>query len=463
MVFMKLLVKNGTLVTGEGQQRADLLIENERIARVAPHLEDSGAEILDAAGCLVFPGFIDAHTHLDMECAAGFTADDFETGTRAALAGGTTTVVDFATQDKGQTLEQGLKAWEEKAQGKAMCDYGFHMAITDWTQDIPEQMADMCRRGITSFKIYLAYDNLRLTEEQVEQVLSAAAKLGAVVCAHCEDGDDVDAGIARQKELGHFGPEAHPASRPNEVEAKSVAHFLDLARRTGAQAYVVHLSTRQGLEVIRSARQEGQVVWVETCPQYLALTDEVYHRPGFEGGKFVCSPPIRSQQDQDALWQALEAGEIEVISTDHCSFTLAQKAIGQEDFSLIPNGLPGIEHRAQLVYGLGVASGKLTPSRMCALLSETPARIFGLYPRKGSLQVGADADLVIWDPAVSQTISVQNHHQNVDYTPYEGLTLPGQARQVLLRGKVVSDCGKVEESASGIYLPRGGIKRLSET
>lgn len=463
MFAMKLLVKNGTLVTGETQQKADLLLEEGRIARVAPHLEDSGAETLDAAGCLVFPGFIDAHTHLDMECAAGFTADDFETGTRAALAGGTTTVVDFATQDKGQTLEQGLKAWEQKARGKAMCDYGFHMAITDWNEDIPEQMADMCRRGITSFKLYLAYDNLRLTLEQVEQVLSAAAKLGAVVCAHCEDGDDVDAGIARQKELGHFGPEAHPASRPNEVEAKAVEQFLALARRTGAQAYVVHLSTRQGLEVIRSARREGQVVWAETCPQYLALTDEVYRRPGFEGGKFVCSPPIRSQADQDALWQALEEGEIEVISTDHCSFTLAQKALGREDFSLIPNGLPGIEHRPQLIYGLGVASGKITPSRMCALLSETPARIFGLYPRKGSLQVGADADLVIWDPAVFQTISVQNQHQHVDYTPYEGLTLPGQARQVLLRGRVVAQGGAVEESATGIFLPRRGLKNLEET
>ena len=463
MFLMKLLVKNGTLVTGETQQKADLLIEEGRIARVAPHLEDSGAEILDAAGCLVFPGFIDAHTHLDMECAAGFTADDFETGTRAALAGGTTTVVDFATQDKGQTLEQGLKAWEQKARGKAMCDYGFHMAITDWNEDIPEQMADMCRRGITSFKIYLAYDNLRLTTEQVEQVLSAAAKLGAVVCAHCEDGDDVDAGIARQKELGHFGPEGHPASRPNQVEAEAVEQFLALARRTGAQAYVVHLSTRQGLEVIRSARQEGQVVWVETCPQYLALNDEVYRRPGFEGGKFVCSPPIRSQADQDALWQALEEGEIEVISTDHCSFTLAQKAIGKEDFSLIPNGLPGIEHRPQLIYGLGVASGKITPSQMCAMLSETPARIFGLYPRKGSLQVGADADLVIWDPAVFQTISVQNQHQHVDYTPYEGFRLPGQARQVLLRGQVVSDRGAVEESSTGIFLPRRNVKNLEET
>lgn len=451
---MKLLVKNGNLVTGEREWKADLLIEDGRIAAVENGLDDRDAEVVDASGCLVFPGFIDAHTHLDMECAAGTTADDFYTGTRAALAGGTTMVVDFATQDKGRTLAEGLRSWEDKAAGKACCDYGFHMAITDWTDDIPEQMAEMCRRGVTSFKVYLAYDNLRLTEEQVGKVLETAARLGAVVGAHCELGDAVNSGIARQKELGHFGPEAHPASRPNQVEAMAVQQFLEQARRAGAEAYVVHLSTREGLEVIRNARKAGQQVWAETCPQYLALTEEVYRQPGFEGAKFVCSPPIRSKADQDSLWDALQRDEIQVVATDHCSFTLAQKALGREDFSLIPNGLPGIEHRASLLYTLGVRQGRISPVQMCALLSENPAKIFGMYPRKGSLQVGADADLVIWDPNASRVVTAQRQNQNVDYTPYEGMRLWGEARMVLLRGTVAAERGNVREHPAGNYTPR---------
>lgn len=451
---MKRLVKNGTVVSGEKEWKADLLVEDGKIAAVGEKLDEADAEIIDASGCLVFPGFIDAHTHLDMECAAGVTADDFYTGTRAALAGGTTALVDFATQDKGQTLEQGLHAWQRKAEGKACCDYGFHMAITDWTDDIPGQMEEMCRRGVTSFKVYLAYDNLRLTAEQVGNVLSAAARLGAVVGAHCELGDAVNSGIAHQRELGRLGPQAHPLSRPNWVESQAVEQFLELARRAGAEAYVVHLSTREGLEAVRSARRRGQRVWAETCPQYLALTEEVYRRPGFEAAKFVCSPPIRAQADQDALWEALQRDEIQVLATDHCSFTLAQKALGREDFSLIPNGLPGIEHRAALLYTLGVKTGRLSPAKMCALLSENPARIYGMYPRKGSLQPGADADLVIWDRECPRVVTAARQNQNVDYTPYEGMVLWGEARQVLLGGRTVAERGAVCAQCEGRFIPR---------
>lgn len=453
---MKLLVKNGTLVSGARQWKADLLVEDGRIAAVGDCPADAD-EVLDAEGCLVYPGFIDAHTHLDMECAAGRTADDFLTGTRAALLGGTTTVLDFATQDKGQTLLEGLHIWEEKAEGIARCDYGFHMAITDWTEDIPGQMEEMCRRGITSFKVYLAYDNLRLTLPQVERVLATAVRLGAVVGAHCENGDDVNAGIAAQKAMGHLSPAAHPASRPNQVEARSVQQFLELARKVGASAYVVHLSTREGLEVIRQARSGGQTVWAETCPQYLALTEEVYQQPGFEGAKFVCSPPIRSQADQNALWQGLQTGEIQVLATDQCSFTMAQKAFGREDFSLIPNGLPGIEHRALLLHTLA-ASHHLGPEQMCALLSENPARIFGLYPRKGSLRPGADADLVIWDPEREGVISAQNQHHNTDYTPYEGFATQGAPRYVVLGGRVAVQEGRLDDSVRGQFLPRKTAK-----
>lgn len=452
---MKLLIKNGTLVTAAEERQEDLLVEDGRIAGLGTGLDAAGAKVMDASGCLVFPGFIDAHTHLDMECAAGVTADDFITGTRAALAGGTTTILDFATQEKGQTLAQALEVWRKKAEGKARCDYGFHMAVTDWREDIPEQMAEMCRLGITSFKVYLAYDNLRLTPEQVEKVLSAAAKLGAVVSAHCEDGDAVNAGIARQKALGNLGPAAHPASRPNRVEAEAVARFLGLAKRAGAKSYVVHLSTREGLQAIREARKGGQTVWAETCPQYLALEESAYRLPGFEGAKFVCSPPLRSQADQAALWEAVQSGEIQVAATDHCSFRFAgQKELGKGDFSLIPNGLPGIEHRAAVLGSLERDGQRLSPRQLCALLSERPARVFGMYPQKGSLRVGADADLVIWDPACRWTVTAAEQNQSTDYTPYEGMAVTGRPKAVLLRGQPAAEYGRVRDEPRGRFVSR---------
>lgn len=452
---MDYLVKNGVLVTGEGQRRGDILVSGGKIAALGTGLDREGVQVLDASGCLVFPGFIDVHTHLDMECAAGVTADDFPSGTRAALAGGTTCILDFATQDKGGTLQQALDAWHRKAAGKSACDYGFHMAITDWTEDIPQQMEAMCRQGVTSFKVYLAYDNLRLTPEQVGKVLSAAARMGALVCAHCEDGDAVNQGVARQKALGNMGPQAHPLSRPNWVEGSAVAQFLDLAKQAGAEAYVVHLSTREGLEAIRQARQGGQTVWAETCPQYLTLTDQVYALPDFEGAKFVCSPPIRSQADLEALRQAAQAGEIQTVATDHCSFRFhGQKDLGKEDFSLIPNGLPGIQHRPLVMYALSQGDCPLTPSQLCALLSEAPAKIYGLYPRKGSLEVGADGDLVIWDPNAPVTIRAKDQLQATDYTPFEGWACPGSPRTVLLRGQIRVQDGQVLEGFPGQFIPR---------
>ncbi len=446
---MKLLIKNGTLVTARRERRGDLLVEDGRIAAVDACLEVPGAEVIDAAGCLVFPGFIDAHTHLDMECAAGVTADDFATGTRAALAGGTTTILDFATQGKGQTLVQGLAAWESKAAGKALCDYGFHMAITHWTDDIPAQMEEMCRRGVTSFKVYLAYDDLRLTPEQIGKVLEATARLGAVVGAHCEDGDAVNAGIAGQKALGNLAPAAHPASRPNWVEADAVRQFLDLAKRAGAEAYVVHLSTWEGLEAVREARRAGQTVWAETCPHYLALEESLYLLPGFEGAKFVCSPPLRSREDRRALWAALQSGEIQTVATDHCSFRFdGQKSLGREDFSRIPNGLPGIEHRGAVLASLVPEGEGLSPQQLCGLLSEGPARIFGMYPSEsceekevvacikaemeklGYDQVEVDGlgNIIGWMGTGDKIIAIDSHidtvgignRDNWTHDPYEG-------------------------------------------
>lgn len=450
-----LCIRNGTLVSGSRQWKSDILVENGRISAVGEGLECPGAQVIDARGCYVFPGFIDAHTHLDMECAAGVTADDFATGTGAALAGGTTTILDFATQENGEPLADALAHWHKKADGVSRCNYGFHMAITQWSEDIPRQMEQMCKAGVTSFKVYLAYDNLRLTDEQVEQVLACAARLGAVVGAHCEDGDAVNRGVAAQKAAGNLSPAAHPLSRPNRVEAAAVRRFLEMARKTGALAYVVHLSTREGLEEIRAARAAGQTVFAETCPQYLAFTDRVYRLDGFEGAKFVCSPPIRSAEDRDALWQAVLDGEIDTIATDHCSFRFAdQKRLGENDFSLIPNGLPGIEHRPEAMYTLGCVLKGMPVTRLCAMLSENPARIYGMYPRKGSLEVGADADLVIWDPAAAHTITAAAQHQNTDYTPFEGMQMAGKARTVLLNGAVAWQSGTFSPGAEGKFVER---------
>ncbi len=451
---MDLIIKNGRLVMEDGLREGDLWVRDGRIAGIGD-LEVAGAQVLDASGCYVFPGFIDAHTHLDMECAAGVTADDFPSGTRAAVSGGTTTILDFATQDKGWILEKARQVWAKKAEGKAYCDYGFHMAITDWTDNIPEQMEQMCRLGLTSFKVYLAYDNLRLTPEQVGMVLKTAARLGAVVACHCEDGDAVNAGIAAQKAQDHFGPDAHPLSRPNGVEAQAVAQFLRLAKEAGAEAYVVHLSTREGLEEIRKARAEGQTVWAETCPSYLTMTDEVYRLPDFEGAKYVCSPPIRSEKDRDVLRKALQDGEIQVVATDHCSFRFQdQKTLGKEDFSQIPNGLPSIEHRGLVMYGLSQGDCPLSPEKLAQVLATNPAKIYGLYPQKGAIRLGADGDLVVWDPKAPKTVRASEMYMNTDYTPLEGQTFPGSPRYVLLRGVVAAEKGVVKDSPQGQFVPR---------
>ena len=455
---MKYLIKNGVLVSGMDMVNSDILIDDGIIKAVGEDLDEDDTEVIDAEGCYVFPGFIDAHTHLDMESAAGMTADNFYSGTRAALAGGTTTIIDFATQDRGSTLQKGLEKWCDKAKGRSACDYGFHMAITEWTDDMPEQMAEMCRRGVTSFKVYLAYDHLRLTSDEIRKVLEVAKNLGAVVSAHCENGDQVNEGIRKQKTSGHLGPSAHPLSRPNYIEAEAIETFLSLAEEVGASVYVVHLSKKEGLQVIRDARARGQNVWAETCPQYLIFNDKVYERPGFEGAKYVCSPPIRSNEDREALREAVKLDEIQVIATDHCSFRFkGQKDIGRMDFSAIPNGLPGIEDRPSLIYTLSDGACEMSPMQICRILSENPAKIFGMYPRKGSLEIGSDADLVIWNPLKQKKISAENQIQNVDYNPYEGMIVLGTPEMVILRGLIVVENGKVIERCCGEYVHRRGF------
>ena len=449
---MSLLIQNGTLILPQGPRRADLLVERGKIAAIGEGLQ--GDETLRADGQLVFPGFIDPHTHFEMNKGApNETADDFSSGTAAALAGGTTTILDFATQDRGDTLLHALETWHSRADGHCSCHYGFHMAITDWNETAREQLSAMTAAGVTSYKLYLAYDNLRLSDAAAYEVVRAAAAQGALVSAHCENGDLVNEGIAREKAAGHLTPAAHPVSRPDCVEAEAVSRWLTIGELCGVPVYVVHLSTARGLALIRAARARGQRVFVETCPQYLLLNSKQYLLPGFESAQFVCSPPLRAQESCDALTGALVRGEIDVVSTDHCSFTMDTKALGADDFSAIPNGLPGVEHRPVLLYTLLRKMGRFDPVLMKDLLSSRPARLFGM-PQKGELLPGRDADVVLWDPAARWTITAAAQLQRSGYTPFEGTPVECMARTVLLDGRVAARDGQVVCPNLGRYVPR---------
>ena len=428
-----------------------------RIAELGPGLAPGASRVIDAQERLVFPGFIDTHTHFEMN--KGFpneTADDWYTGTRAALAGGTTTVLDFAEPERGATLASALETWHGRADGAACCNYGFHMTVKDWSPSIRSELREMTAAGVTSYKVYLAYDNLRLSDAAAYEVVKAVGAEGGVVGCHCENGDLVTEGIRAQQAAGNLSPAAHPLSRPPAVEAEAVGRWLTIAELAGCPVNIVHLSTLRGLEAVRAARTRGQRLYVETCPQYLLLDERSYRLPGFESAKFVLSPPLRAQENCAALWDALEAGEIDTIGTDHCSFRFhGAKELGREDFSKIPNGIPGVEHRPSLMYTYGVAAGRITAVDMARLLAENPARLFGMYPQKGVLAVGSDADLVIFDPNDTGRITAETQYQNVDYTPYEGMALRGRVDTVLLGGEVAVEGGRVLLERRGRYVSRG--------
>ena len=454
---MSILILNGILVLPTGPIQADLRVAGGRIAELGPGLAPGASRVIDAQERLVFPGFIDTHTHFEMN--KGFpneTADDWYTGTRAALAGGTTTVLDFAEPERGATLASALETWHGRADGAACCNYGFHMTVKDWSPSIRSELREMTAAGVTSYKVYLAYDNLRLSDAAAYEVVKAVGAEGGVVGCHCENGDLVTEGIRAQQAAGNLSPAAHPLSRPPAVEAEAVGRWLTIAELAGCPVNIVHLSTLRGLEAVRAARTRGQRLYVETCPQYLLLDERSYRLPGFESAKFVLSPPLRAQENCAALWDALEAGEIDTIGTDHCSFRFhGAKELGREDFSKIPNGIPGVEHRPSLMYTYGVAAGRITAVDMARLLAENPARLFGMYPQKGVLAVGSDADLVIFDPNDTGRITAETQYQNVDYTPYEGMALRGRVDTVLLGGEVAVEGGRVLLERRGRYVSRG--------
>ena len=453
--LMKYLLKNGTVVSGTGTKKADILIEGEKIAAVGENLPAEGAEVLDLKGKLLFPGFIDGHTHFDLEVAGTVTADDFETGTKAAILGGTTLVIDYASQDKGgHTLKEGLEKWRQKADGKCSCDYSFHMSIVEWNEETEREVQDMIDEGITSFKLYMTYPAMMVDDCDMYKILKKLADCGCFAGVHCENAGVIDALIAEAKKEGRLGPENHPLVRPDTLEAEAVHRLLVIAKEAGAPVMVVHLTNRKAYEEILRARAGGQTVYAETCPQYLLLDDSVYSQPDFRGAVYVCAPPIRKKEDQECLWNALKKGEIQTVATDQCSFTLEQKALGKDDFTKIPGGLPGVQTRGTLLYTYGVKAGKITPEQMCSLLSENAAKLYGVYPRKGALLPGSDADIVVLDPEKESVISAKNHAYNTDNNPFEGFKLGCGIDKVFLRGHLAVENGELKQEKLGGFIRR---------
>ncbi len=464
---MRTLIRGGTVVTATGAGPADVLIEDQKIGAVVdPGLTDSllpGADrVIDAGGRYVLPGGIDVHTHLDMPFGGTASVDDFETGTRAAAWGGTTTIVDFAVQQKGQALREALDTWHAKAEGKASIDYGFHMIMSDVNEATLKEMDVLVGEGVGSFKMFMAYPGVfYATDGEILSAMQRAADNGATIMMHAENGIAIDVLVAQALGRGQTDPAYHGLTRPPELEAEATARAIRLASVAGAPLYIVHLSAMQALAAVVQARDAGQNVFAETCPQYLYLSHDDLAKPGFEGAKYVCSPPVRPAEHQRELWRGLRTNDLSVVSTDHCPFCFKeQKEMGVGDFSKIPNGMPGVEHRVDLLHS-GVLAGELSLARWVEVNSTTPARMFGLYPRKGTIAPGSDADIVIYDPAARHTLSVQTHHMNVDYSAYEGREVTGQAVTVISRGRVIlDDLTWTGTAGAGRFLERGPSQYL---
>jgi dihydropyrimidinase len=440
---MRILIRNGTVVNAGGAVAADVLVDGETIAAVtAPGVfstpADSVDTVIDATGKYVLPGGIDAHTHMEMPFGGTSSVDTFATGTTAAAWGGTTTIIDFAVQAKGTSLLSTLDKWHEKADGHCAVDYGFHMIVSDVNDTSLKEMESCIDAGVNSFKMFMAYPGVfYATDGEILLAMQKATETGSMVMMHAENGIAIDQLVAQAIAAGRTDPVQHGITRPPELEGEATHRAIQLAKVTGAPLYIVHLSARQALAAVAEARNAGQNVFAETCPQYLFLSLDDLAKPDFEGAKFVCSPPLRPRDHQDDLWRGLRTNDLSVVSTDHCPFCFKdQKELGRGDFSKIPNGIPGVENRMDLLHQ-GVVKGEITLARWVEISSATPARMFGLYPRKGVITAGADADIVVYDPAATQTLSASTHHMNVDYSAYEGWELTGKVDTVLSRGAIV--------------------------
>ena len=461
------LIQHGTVVNANATMKADLLIEGAVIKEVRAGIPPSAAEtVVDATGLLLLPGGIDAHTHLDMPFGGTNSADDFLTGTRAAAIGGTTTIIDFAIQARGTKMRTALDTWWKKAEGKACIDYGLHMIVTDLPDAGLEDMDDLVREGVASFKLFMAYPNVLIVDDAtIFKAMRQTAKNGALICMHAENGSVIDVIVQQALAEGKTAPIYHALTRPTVAEAEAVHRAIAMAEMAGVPVYIVHLSSEDALNQVREARDRGLPAFAETCPQYLLLSleDNMVDK-GWEGAKYVFTPPLREKRNQPKLWEGLRQDNLQVVSTDHCPFCFEdQKALGKGDFTKIPNGGPGIENRLQLLYHHGVGSGNMTLNRFVELVSTAPARIFGMYPKKGVLASGSDADIVLWDPDASHTISAATHHMRVDYSMFEGFKVRGNARDVYSRGELIVSKGQfIGKPGRGEYLrreARGGAWR----
>jgi len=435
---MRTLIKGGTVVNADSSTSADVLVDGETIALIGSDLDAQADRTIDASGKLVIPGAIDVHTHMELPFGGTFAKDTFETGTRAAAFGGTTTIIDFAVQSKGATLRAGLDAWHAKAEGKASIDYGFHMIMSDVTDATLAEMDGLVEEGITDFKLFTAYPGVFFSDDgAIFRAMQQTAKNGGLIMMHAENGLAIDVVAAQNAEAGKTDPYYHGVSRSPILEGEATNRVIRLAQVAEVPVYVVHLSAREALNAVRQARDEGLPAYAETCPQYLFLSlDDLGN--GFEGAKFVCSPPLRPADHQGDLWKGLRMDDLQVVSTDHCPFDFhGQKDLGRGDFRKVPNGLPGVEDRVNLLHSGGVLGGHITPNRWVEITSTAPARMFGLAGRKGVIAAGADADLVVYDPGAKHTISASTHHMDVDYSCYEGWEVTGRADVVLSRGKVI--------------------------
>jgi dihydropyrimidinase len=455
---VSILIKGGRVITAADDYVADVFIDGERVSLIGESLEVDADRVIDARGKYLLPGCVDPHTHLDMPFGGTVTIDDVESGQTAAVFGGTTCHVDFCIQGKGQTFADALADWHAKAEGKQLIDMGYHIAVTDLSAPgALDELAGLPEQGVTSYKLFMAYKGaLMVDDETLFRAMEVAAKSGALIMVHAENGDAIDVLVKQALAAGHTEPHWHALTRPPETEGEATNRAIQLARVAGAPLYVVHVSCKESVEPIALARAKGWNVYGETCTQYFFVDYTFLERPDFEGAKYVYTPPPRDKANQDVLWDAVRTDVLSAISTDHCAFNWdGQKSLGRDDFSKIPNGGPGLENRLQMIHEFGVRAGRINLNRMVELLATNPAKLFGLYPRKGTLVVGSDADVVIFDPKKKVTISAKGQHSRVDYNLYEGTEVTGSPEIVLLRGNVLVENGELVASPGiGQYIAR---------
>lgn len=459
---MALLITNGRIITASEDYYADILIEDEEIVAIGKNLHHPADEIIDAGGMYIFPGGIDPHVHLDMPFMGTFSSDSYASGTLAALHGGTTMVIDFVLQTQGKSLRHALEQWQSRSNGNCYGDYSFHLAVTDFNDETKKEIVEMIEQeGITSFKTFMAYKGaLMIDDRQMVGLMQEVKTRGGMVTVHATNGDMIDYLIAKHRAEGNLSPLYHYLSQPEITEAEATGRFADMAGYTGVPAYVVHLTCEGALNHIRDAAKRNQKVYAETCIQYLILDASLYEK-GFEGAKWVMSPPLRQKKDQDTLWAGINQGSVQVVATDHCPFKWEQKKMGENDFSKIPNGHPAIENRMELLFSEGVNKGRITLNKFVEISSTNAAKIFGMFPRKGCIAVGSDADLVIFDPNKQHTISANTHHMNVDYSAYEGWPVTGKCKTTILRGQVAVDNGQVKiHKGYGQFIRRNKVSGM---